>query len=1409
MTIDNNTRIKVLMPHIFHLNFFLRIFLFLLFIPYSLLAATIASDDFSSGLNNWTGNGVSAYNQEMNIDKDRTASKIYHLGIAYANQTVTVDLQATPYGGWENSGESQDFLNVTVNGSLFTQTYVNGTYNFPTITAQADANGDLAMTINPNTTVRGENVLIDNIYIKSVAPSFTISDVSFAEGNNGYHTVNIPVTLVNATGGTYSVDYNITDGTATNGSDFNATTSGTLTFNSTSTQYIPIQVNGDLTIENNEYFTITLSNPTGGMSISKSTAQITILDDDNPANNDYSTNNLRPFALYKKDDITGDMQIIGNSVKLDSGGVCAPLNTNNNNLTIVDADLDADSSTFNSTSANLVLPPKVGSANILYALLYWQGRTGSNSNVINGATVKFKPYGQTSYQTLTTINSKFNWHNGDYQGVADVTSQIKASIDSVGAATIDSTGYNEPQWVANVYSPVSNNGFGAWALVIVYKDTSAKLRDISVFDGYQDVYNNTVSTTLSGFLTPSFGAVDSKFLVFAGEGDISLYDSVTMTNNNQPPTPIPLGDNIFRSSEDINGVNITNRNPSCQNTIGVDIRTFDVGTTGNPAIIGNSQTSTTISLTSSSGNNMSADEYFPGVFAFSTELYQPAVCYEEQVLYKGAPISATNKPYLDDNVTIEVTVTNKDYEPAKGVSIEKIFDKGSGYAYIPESMNIAPIPGTHYYDTNRTDAVDGDNASFSSDTNTSKYFLGTGATSTVGGTLYFSNVTKFKYNATIADQNVSENTYLLSYRNDQLGIAYDGVPTKKCSYFNNAFSAYAPAGVFNVVSDQFSGTSDPLDNRVQLNALNTQIVGQTFNVKVLALNTDKITTKNYTGDLNVSLINTPDYNLCAHDSCKQQLCDATTPIAGTTQTLTFSNVSSKNMSVNSAFASRNLSFKIAYTANGTTKYVCSRDNFSIRPKSYSLALNTTNPLIGGRNYILDINATSASGTLAADYNQTITNASDLNVSDLNASLDLTIPPGCGLAANHISLTPNIVFSSAGQSTYSPLVFNNVGDVNLTLYDENWTKTDQGASDGKAFDDCVVGSSSSTPDANGKVGCMVSALKQLTFLPKSFVNTVNVQNFNNSNFTYLSNDGNMSANIILQTTAILDTNATATNYTANCYSQDVNFTVSLINNPTNWLNGLPDAKTRIRYFDDGVHTSLDSNNTVGSAEFNATQSEFLNGTAPNLAVRFNFARSASLPNEPFRITKNDFNISIQDANNTTGNDFDRTTDQNTTFYFGRVHAPDYTFDGNSGNAKIYYEVYCKDCNKSSFDVNGSESVDSINWYLNPMHLNNSFGDVSANGANSFSALSGTSTPGSSGTINNGTETITLSHAAPHIDKIQMYGKSWLIYNQANPNATENDFIVEFKNAANNWAGQGKLGHVIDTNISVRSNQRLNW
>lgn len=75
--------------------------------------------------------------------------------------------------------------------------------------------------------------------------------------------------------------------------------------------------------------------------------------------------------------------------------------------------------------------------------------------------------------------------------------------------------------------------------------------------------------------------------------------------------------------------------------------------------------------------------------------------------------------------------------------------------------------------------------------------------------------------------------------------------------------------------------------------------------------------------------------------------------------------------------------------------------------------------------------------------------------------------------------------------------------------------------------------------------------------------------------------------------------------------------------------------------------------------------------------FNFTRTTNRPDEPFEISKNDFNISVQDTNGTLGVDFNRTINESSTFYYGRVHAPDTKVNGNTVNdIRLYYEVYCR-------------------------------------------------------------------------------------------------------------------------------------
>jgi CSLREA domain-containing protein len=117
------------------------------------------------------------------------------------------------------------------------------------------------------------------------------------EGNSGTHDVTINVSRTGGSSGAVSVHYATSDGTATAGSDYVAT-SGDLnwTDGDTSNKQITITINGDTTVEPNETATLTLSAPTGGAVIgSTNPTTLTITNDDA----------TQPSTVYVDDDWVG------------------------------------------------------------------------------------------------------------------------------------------------------------------------------------------------------------------------------------------------------------------------------------------------------------------------------------------------------------------------------------------------------------------------------------------------------------------------------------------------------------------------------------------------------------------------------------------------------------------------------------------------------------------------------------------------------------------------------------------------------------------------------------------------------------------------------------------------------------------------------------------------------------------------------------------------------------------------------------------------------------------------------------------------------------------------------------------------------------------------------------------------
>lgn len=112
------------------------------------------------------------------------------------------------------------------------------------------------------------------------APTLAINDIAGDEGDTGTTPFTFTVSLSAAAGTTIQVSYATQDGTASSPSDY-AATSGTLTFAPGETvKNLTVDVNGDTTPEADETFSVKLTSPTAGATLSDDTGTGTLTNDD-------------------------------------------------------------------------------------------------------------------------------------------------------------------------------------------------------------------------------------------------------------------------------------------------------------------------------------------------------------------------------------------------------------------------------------------------------------------------------------------------------------------------------------------------------------------------------------------------------------------------------------------------------------------------------------------------------------------------------------------------------------------------------------------------------------------------------------------------------------------------------------------------------------------------------------------------------------------------------------------------------------------------------------------------------------------------------------------------------------------------------------------------------------------------
>lgn len=241
-----------------------------------------------STLQNATGEPAASYEGVIAVSSlDSNGAMSYFSSFG----PTTVDIAAPGGGIWSSvptstyanfSGTSMATPHVTGSVALFKSVY-------PNATAQQIRNAILqSATPTPSQTgytVTGGRLNVFAALTNGVTappPTVSIADVSQNEGNSGTSNMVFTVTMASALTSPVTFNYATSNGTATSGSDYVATSgSATIPAGSTSVT-IAVPINGDTTVETDETYNLTLSGLSSNAVFTRNMAVGTIRNDDVP-----------------------------------------------------------------------------------------------------------------------------------------------------------------------------------------------------------------------------------------------------------------------------------------------------------------------------------------------------------------------------------------------------------------------------------------------------------------------------------------------------------------------------------------------------------------------------------------------------------------------------------------------------------------------------------------------------------------------------------------------------------------------------------------------------------------------------------------------------------------------------------------------------------------------------------------------------------------------------------------------------------------------------------------------------------------------------------------------------------------------------------------------------------------------
>jgi len=563
-------------------------------------------------------------------------------------------------------------------------------------------------------------------------------------------------------------------------------------------------------------------------------------------------------------------------------------------------------------------------------------------------------------------------------------------------------------------------------------------------------------------------------------------------------------------------------------------------------------------------------------------------------------------------------------------------------------------------------------------------------------------------------------------------------------------------GVGTIINDDVKFLILEPDGDKSHTDLKTKIVNKSFNIKVISVDENKNPIQNRVfDDTFIRLIP-------SSISCKDANSTGLTPwkkidIYNKTTVNNFSIKSDKS----------NTDVKVQMKWSNGTKTECSSDDFAIRPDKFQLNLPSYK-VKAGENFTFKVKALDYKSNSTLGYFEEKDTSFSIKTKDKKS-------PSCA--------TGSLIFSTAMR-----FVNGEFNDNNHTRYD-NIGIVDINISEIKGREFAKI-DEKDTPDSMRFIS---SDSKTMTFIPTKFNISATLSD-KIPGITFYSDKSNISsmgAVLNLNLSAVDSSGNVLTNYTNGCYSQDTNLTIFFSNTNTKdtqkILSNVP---------------VLSSSSTQFILDIN--KSKYSNGVL-NQNILINLDRNNTISKNPslFSISK----LIVNDSSISSSKNL--STSNKAHFYYGRAHAPSpQSTDQDILYAKVYYEVYCKSCDKTIFtQAGGASSEDSIYWYILPSSTLSSLGTSICNYTNPR--------------VIDPTNTSYINHNS--FDKIKIKAskvpsknkifytpiKSYLRYHKFGTALPEHYFTVIFSTKNSTWAGEGSIGAKVDTKISKKENKSLDW